>query len=179
MEQRAVVRFYTLKGVKSKKICMKLTAVYGTESLALATVKKWRLRFSQGRRDLFDDPRSGRPLTHDLSQAISSMLEERPFSSCKMLCRHFRIGKAMCLRILHDSLGLKKLHLRWVPHTLSANQKSERVTYSRLLAKALEKEQPNKFQRVITGDESWFFLYYPHDSACAASRDLLPERTSQ
>jgi hypothetical protein len=37
------------------------------------------------------------------------MVEERPFRSCKALCRHFRIEKVTCLRILHDKFGLKIL----------------------------------------------------------------------
>jgi transposase len=109
MEQRAVIRFFTLKGLKAKAIHAELESVYGGEALALPTVKKWRKRFQEGRRDLFDDPRSGRPLTCDLDQAIHSVLEERPFTSCKVLCWHFRIGKATCLPILHDTLGLKKI----------------------------------------------------------------------
>jgi hypothetical protein len=61
--------------------------------------------------DLMDDPRSGRPLMNDFGKAISFMLAERPFSSCKVLCRYFRIGEMMYLRMLHDKLGLKKFHL--------------------------------------------------------------------
>jgi hypothetical protein len=75
--------------------------------------------------DLFDDPRSGRPLTNDLGEIIVSILAERSFSSYKVLCRHFRIGKAACLRILHDELGLKQFHLHWVPHALSVNRNSQ------------------------------------------------------
>jgi hypothetical protein len=56
------------------------------------------------------------------------MLKERPFSLCKALCRHFRIGRAACLRILHDKPELKKFHLRLVPHALSINQKGERIS---------------------------------------------------
>jgi hypothetical protein len=78
------------------------------DALALSTVKKWHKHFSEGRRDLFDDTRSGRPLILDLSEAIHSVPEEPPFTSCKVLCRHFRIRPATCLRILHGSFGLKK-----------------------------------------------------------------------
>jgi transposase len=179
MEQRAVIRFFTLKGLKARPIQLELASVYGLDALALPTVKKWRRRFQQGRTDLFDDPRSGRPLTHDLGEAIRSVLEERPFTSCKVLCRHFRVGKATCLRILHDTLGLKKFHLRWVPHALSSNQKSERVSCPRLLLAAVEQNEATRFQDVITGDESWFFLYYPRDSMWAPSRDDLPDRIKQ
>jgi hypothetical protein len=51
------------------------------------------------------------------------MLEERSLNSRKVLSRHVRIGKAMCLRILQEKIGLKKFHLRWIPHALSINQK--------------------------------------------------------
>jgi hypothetical protein len=40
MEQRAVIRFFTLKGLKAKAIHTELESVYGGESLALLTVKK-------------------------------------------------------------------------------------------------------------------------------------------
>jgi transposase len=179
MEQRAVIRFLTLKGLKSRDIHASLMSVSGGDELAITTVKKWNKRFREGRTDLFDDPRVGRPLTHDLAEAIRSVLTDRPFTSCKVLCRHFRIGKATCLRILHDALGLKKFHLRWVPHSLTPNQKSERVTLSGQLLRELEESQADNFERVITGDESWFFLYYPHESAWAPSREDVPERIRQ
>jgi hypothetical protein len=40
---------------------------------------------------------------------------------CKMHCVHFRIGKATCLRILHDVLHREKFTLRWVSHSLDSN----------------------------------------------------------
>jgi transposase len=179
MEQRAVIRFFTLKGLPSRAIAAELESVYAGEALALSTVKKWRKRFAQGRTALCDDPRSGRPLMNDLAEAIASMLKERPFLSCKVLCRHFRIAKGSCLRILHDNLGMKKLNLRWVPHSLDANQKGERVALSHELLAVLERDRRNQFRNVVTGDESWFFLYYSHDSIWTQSRDEVPERISQ
>jgi transposase len=106
MEQRVVIFLFTLKELKARAIQTELELVYGPEALARPTVKKWRRRSHQGRTDLFDDPRSGRPLMNDLAGAIGSMLEEKPFSLCKGLCHRFRIGKATCLRILQDKLGL-------------------------------------------------------------------------
>jgi hypothetical protein len=59
-----------------------------------------------------------------LNEAISSVLKERPYLSSKVLCRHFRIAKGTCLRILHDMLDMKKFHLCWVSHALDMNQKA-------------------------------------------------------
>jgi histone-lysine N-methyltransferase SETMAR len=158
MEHRAVIRFFTLKGLKAKPIQAELESGDGTDACKLSMLKKWRSRFLQGSTTLFDNLRSGRPRTQDLAEAVRSMLNEKPFTSCTVLCRHFRIVKTTCLWILHDELQWQKFHLRWVPHALSSNQKSERVTYSSLLLEVLEEAQRTGVERVITGDESWFFL---------------------
>jgi hypothetical protein len=94
MEQRVVIRFFTLKELKARAIHTKLESVYGPETLALLTLKKWWRDCHRGRTDLFDDRWFGRPLTNDDAGAIGSMLEEKLFSSCKVLCRHFQLGKA-------------------------------------------------------------------------------------
>jgi hypothetical protein len=121
MEQRAVICFFTLKRLKASSIQTELKSVYGPEAVALLIGKKWRTRFHQRRTNLFEDPRSGSPLTNGLVGAIGSRLEEWPFSSCEVLCRHFQIEKSTCLRILHDKGGSKKIHLRRVPHARSIN----------------------------------------------------------
>jgi hypothetical protein len=42
MEQRAVIRFFTLKGLPSRVIAAELESMYAADALALLTVKKWR-----------------------------------------------------------------------------------------------------------------------------------------
>jgi transposase len=108
MEQRVIVRSLTFKGLKAKKIEMELTNVYGDEALQISIVTNWRTRFLQRRTELGDDPRSGRPIDSDLTQGIAEIIRERPFLSCKILCKHLRVSKETCLRILHEKLGLKK-----------------------------------------------------------------------
>jgi hypothetical protein len=54
-----------------------------------------------------------------------------------------------------------------------------KVSYSKLLLRALMKQKANGFQRIITGDESWFFLDYLRDSVWEASRDQLPQNVMQ
>jgi hypothetical protein len=104
MEQRAVIHFSALKGLKSRAIHTEIESVHSPEALPRPTVKNWG-RFHQGRMELFGDPRSGRPLTYNLAGAIGSMLKERPFKSCMVLCRHFRIGKVTGLRSFMTSLA--------------------------------------------------------------------------
>jgi hypothetical protein len=92
---RAVIRFLTLKGLRVSAIAGELQSVYETEAFALSTAEKWHKRSAQGRTSLYDDPRCGIPLTNDLTEAISSVLKERSYLSCKIFCRHFRITKGL------------------------------------------------------------------------------------
>jgi hypothetical protein len=112
MEQSAVLRFLRLKGLNPQQIYSELESVYHEDALAMPTIYKWHARFCDGRTELSDDPKSGMPRRRDLAEAFSVMLEERPFLSCKLLARHFRIAKDTCLRILRQDLTLHKFNLR-------------------------------------------------------------------
>jgi hypothetical protein len=91
------------------------------------------------------------------------MLAEKPFRWCEVFCRHFRIGKIMFRWILHSKLGLKKFHLRWAPHALPVNPKTEGVSYSKRCLTVPIEHKLTYFERVITHDKSWFFLHHSRD----------------
>jgi hypothetical protein len=97
MEQRAVICFLTLKSLRASALPAKLKSSYEQEELAIFTAKKWRKRFAEGRTSQYDDSRCEKPLINELTEAISSVLKERPCLLCKVLCRHFRIAKGTCL----------------------------------------------------------------------------------
>jgi transposase len=123
MDQRAVIRFFTVKGLSVQQIHWELESVCHKKALTLSTVYKWSARFRVGRTKLSNDPRSSRPEKSDVTTGISGMLEERPFLSCKLIARPFRVAKTTCLRILRENLGLKKFHLRRVPQMIDPTQK--------------------------------------------------------
>jgi hypothetical protein len=80
LEQRAVIRLFALREPKTRATHTELESVFGSEALALPTVKQWRQRSHQWRTDLFDNSMSERPMTNDLAGAIGSLLEESPFN---------------------------------------------------------------------------------------------------
>jgi hypothetical protein len=141
IEQRTVVRFFTLKRLNPEDIHTELLWVSGPNIFALLMVYKWHQRFVNGRTELCNDSWSGRPLRNDLAQALSAMLQECSFASCKKLCVHFRIRTDMCLRILYDVLNREKFTLHWIPHPLDNNQRAERVTLSHWLLEVLKKDK--------------------------------------
>jgi hypothetical protein len=50
MEQRAMIRFFTLKGLKIRAIHTEFESVYGSRQLTLPTMKKWGCTFTKGER---------------------------------------------------------------------------------------------------------------------------------
>jgi predicted GTPase len=157
MEQRAVVRFLTFRGLKAKEIEMKLTNVYGDEALQISAVKKQRMRFLQGRTELGYDLQSRRPTNSDLTQVIAELIRESPFRSCKILCRHLKVSKETYFRFLHKKLGFKKFHLQSIPHQLIPNMKASRVSMSHQFLEILQHRQTTDFVNFLTEDESRFF----------------------
>jgi hypothetical protein len=119
MEQRAVVPLLSLKGLKAKEIEMELTSIFRDEALLISAVKKWRRRFLRKRTELGDELPSRSPINSGLIHVIIDLIRERPFLSCKILCRHLRVSKERCLRILHEEFGLKKFDHRWISHALT------------------------------------------------------------
>jgi transposase len=139
-EQRTVIRYLILKNLSVAEIATELQTVYSTDALKHSTVSKWRLRFQDGSDDLFDLTRSRRPSRSDLAAPIQSLLQQFPFILCQILCHKLKIGKATCLRVLHDNLHLEKFNLRSPPHSLEADQKRSRVEFSRELLQILEQD---------------------------------------
>jgi transposase len=128
LEQRTVIHYLTLKNLSVAEI--ELQSVYGTDALKYSTISKWRLRFQDGLDDQFDLTRSGKPSRSDLAVPIQSLLQQFPFISCKVLCRKLKIGKATCLRALHDDFYLKKFNLCHVAHSFEADQRRSRAELS-------------------------------------------------
>jgi hypothetical protein len=73
----------------------------------------------------------------------------------------------------------EKFYFRSVPHSLSVNERNERVSYSSLLLVALEEDRQKGFEPLITGNESWFYLSDPYESLWAVSREDGPTRLRQ
>ncbi|GFS68826.1 uncharacterized protein NPIL_73671 [Nephila pilipes] len=59
-----------------------------------------------------------------------------------------------------EDLKKKKLCARFVPHTLTTEQKEHRIASSEDLIAAAD-EDPNFLKTIVTGDESWCLEYDP------------------
>lgn len=163
VELRSVIHYCYLRKLDPKDAEVEINSTYGGKMCHIKTIRNWYKRFDEGRTDLSDLPRSGRPVDNTCLGPIKELLENQPFISAKAMSYILGIPKSTLLLKLHNELNLVKVNLRWVPHTLSPIQKQQRIDISKELLTYLEKG-PSVWNWVITGDQSWIFWDNPHTS---------------
>ncbi|KAI6648415.1 hypothetical protein LOD99_8205 [Oopsacas minuta] len=61
--------------------------------------------------------------------------------------------------VLHQSLQLRKLCARWIPHQLHPEQKQNRVKWCHEMLKKLNNGNSRDVSKILTGDETWIYHY--------------------
>jgi len=90
------------------------------------------LAFETGREDVKDDARSGRSWTARTDENVESvrlLLTEDRHTTLQVIVDRLNIGKETVRRIVTEDLGKGNICARFVPHTLTTEQKQERVVY--------------------------------------------------
>lgn len=174
-EFRAVIHFLYLRGESNKDIHTQINDVYGESSIGIRTVQKWTKLFKEGKNDLNDEPRSGRPKRKDLHEQISSILSESPDLSCKKIREKLQASQMTVKKIILE-LGYVKVNFRWIPYRLNEVQKQKRVMISKELLIDLKK---TKKSNIITQDETWLYFQNPISSIWLKSgvpRPTIPKK---
>jgi hypothetical protein len=104
-----------------------LQAQFVKHAYQLRTIQFWITEIRRGRQDLHNEIRSGLPPLDDLDSKILAILEKSPFESSHSIAERLLVVQSTVLRHLHEFIGLKSFHLRWVLHLLSSDfSKNER-----------------------------------------------------
>jgi hypothetical protein len=77
-----------------------------------------------------------------------------------MIAESLNNPKTVVVRILKEDMGRRKLCAHFVPHSLTPEQKEDRVTSCQDII-ALVYADKNIFNNIITGDETWCLAYGP------------------
>lgn len=140
-----------------------LNEAYGDATLSRTMVFKWHKAFKEGRENVEDDPRCGRPIssTNDENvEVVRAVMERDRRFSVRVIAEETGLDKNAVHRILTNHLHMRKICAKLVPKDLSVEQKANRVKICQDLLERLEMEH-NFLDKVITGDESWVFEYDP------------------
>ncbi|CAF1489471.1 unnamed protein product [Rotaria sordida] len=131
---RYYIKIRTGLEINAKTICEELTETFGSDAPAYSTLKKWAQRFREGREDVRDDPRSGRPvsvLTDDNIERVRQIIEDDPHSTYDDIMAETSLSYGTIERIIHDCLKMRKVTPRYVPHQLNNEQKQARLRICR------------------------------------------------
>ena len=96
MEQRLAIKFCFKAGKSATETLQMVNAAYGDQALYRSNVFRWYGQFRDGREDIEDDPRSGRPTecsNDDSVEKISQLLFQNHHLSLRMLADEANIGK--------------------------------------------------------------------------------------
>jgi histone-lysine N-methyltransferase SETMAR len=77
-----------------------------------------------------------------------------------MIAESLNIPKTVVLRILKADFGKRKLCARFLPHSLTPEQREDRVTSCQDII-AMADADKIFFNKIISGDETWCFAYDP------------------
>lgn len=73
MDQRICIKFCVKNEIKCYKVCEMLTKAYGESVMSKTRVYEWYKRFQDGREDVADDERPGRPSTSTTDENVEKV----------------------------------------------------------------------------------------------------------
>jgi hypothetical protein len=77
-----------------------------------------------------------------------------------MLADEVNIGKDTARKIVVEDLRKRKICSHFVPHSLTPEQKDQRIAACRDLIATADSD-PDFFKKTVTVDETWCFVYSP------------------
>ncbi len=166
--QRICVWFLFKMGKTCPQILVDLQTVFGASAVKKSCVAKLLQEFRQGQLRMNDKHRSGRPKSCRTQQNIdrvSACVRANRRTGLYNLCEDTGLSYGTVQRIVRRDLHLKKRAAKMIPHALTPVQMCTRVGLCQLFLR--NAKQPGWLNRVITADESWFYVENPHPkSAC-------------
>jgi len=143
-DQRAYIKFETLRGKTPTEIHSSLMEVCGVETVDQSTISRWAQRFREERLSIENDPKSGRSRTSTDDQSVErvlQILEKDRRMTFGETAHSAGISRASAYRILTERLHNRRIAARWVPHGLcEEEQKCRRLKIAQQLLHRFREE---------------------------------------
>ncbi|UYV76679.1 hypothetical protein LAZ67_14001721, partial [Cordylochernes scorpioides] len=161
MDQRTCIKFCVKNEIKCADAFRMLTVAYGEATLERSNVYRWYKMFSEGREDVNDEERAGRPSTSTTDENINEvekMILANRRITVREVAEDLNISIGSCHSIFINDLGMRRVAAKFVPKLLTCDQKQHRMNIANEMLDSVC-DDPNLLQRVITGDEAWVYGY--------------------
>jgi len=114
---RGVIRILQAENLRPSEIHRRLVGIYGEHVMNVASVRKWFTMFRNGRTDVHDAERSGRPsvITDALKQKMNRIIRENQhFTVSEVYEQCPKMSRTVVYEIVTEHLQYRKICARWV-----------------------------------------------------------------
>ena len=121
-----MIRFLQAENFRPCEIHHRLVAVYGEHVMNAASVRKWCIMFTDGRTDVHDAEKSGRPsvITDALKEKVNRIIREnRHFTISEVYEKCPGVSRALVYQIVTKHLPYRKICARWVARRPSGTRR--------------------------------------------------------
>ena len=163
IEQRMAIKFCVKLGKTAAETVPMIKTAFKQDALSDRQVFRWHKVFLEGREEVEDEARAGRPstiTTDDNVTRVKELLNTDRRLSVRLLSELLDIPKTTVHDIVTNNLNMRKVCAKMVPKVLTDDQKLRRVETCQENLDMCERD-PEFLNNVITGDESWVFEYDP------------------
>nr|XP_055138974.1 protein GVQW3 isoform X1 [Symphalangus syndactylus] len=125
LEQRISIKFCVKLNKSASETHHLLKEAYGDEVMSRARVFDWHKRFKEGREDVRDDARSGRPVTHrtdDNIQKVKDLVCSNRQLTVRMMAEELNLDKETVRLILKENLNMRKISAKVISGVLKETE---------------------------------------------------------
>jgi len=149
-----------------REIHKKIVAVY-VNVINRQNVTKWCREFSEGRTDVHDEQRSGRPslISDDLLREIEGEIRTNQSMTVREL-HHIipKVSKTIIHEAVTEKIGYRKLCASWVPKMLTDDHKTKLMGSAlKFLTRYAQKDE--FLDSIVTGDETCVLVSSPKETS--------------
>lgn len=151
-------------GISARSIFNEICSAYGDSATSYSTVTRWIKRFKSGIETVESAPGRGRPATvvnSKMTHKVNALLQTDARITTREVARRLGISTGSAFKILKKKLGVSRIAARWIPHLLTDDQKTARVSIACKLLKLYPEFQQRRFSNVWTVDETWVHFFQP------------------
>ena len=127
---RFYIKVRTALNISAGAIYDELYSFCGDQAPSYAIAKRWAKWFREGREEVEDEARPGRPVTETTSENIEQVrliIDDDPHITIEEMQEQTGLSHGTVQRIITDHLNLKKVTARYIPKNLTDFQRAERV----------------------------------------------------
>lgn len=146
-------------GLNAQKIHDFVNTAFPDNPLSVSRIRALCQEFREGRMTVMRKEGSGRRKSETRlanMEDVQRLINENPSVTIQQIADHLNISHSMAQRIVEDDIEVMWLHTKWVPHTLSINNKAVRVERCQELLEVLPSRQSRA--NLVTVDEKFFYV---------------------